>query len=352
MSAQDTTTDAYKRGVKVMGVGIAATGLLTFAYFSAAGHALSASEYGRISTLWAVLFVVMSVLYRPVEQLLSRRIADRLARGGGPHALRTPVLLQLGFAALFVVLALVFRGPIEHQILDGEDSLYWILVFSALAYAASYFARGYLAGHQWFALYGGLVFFEASARLLFPLAVLVGIGAGQTAVALGILAAPVASLLVVPVAIARHRAAEPTEAVDVAAASSGDDARFAGSVAIVQLAEQTLLNVAVLLAGTATEAGLVFSALLIVRAPLQLFQAIQTSLLPHLAGLEATEGKAAFSDAITKTVRWIAGFAGLVTAGLLVVGPWSMEAQSGHQGRRAAATTGRSPCSGPAWVCT
>ena len=41
--------------------------------------------------------------------------------------------------------------------------------------------------------------------LLFPLAVAVGIASGQTAVALGILAAPFASLLVVPWAIARHR---------------------------------------------------------------------------------------------------------------------------------------------------
>ena len=41
-----------------------------------------------------------------------------------------------------------------------------------------------------------------------------------------------------------------------------------------------------------------FNALLIARAPLQLFQAIQTSLLPHLTGLEATEGHEAFARAI------------------------------------------------------
>ncbi len=41
--------------------------------------------------------------------------------------------------------------------------------------------------------------------------------------------------------------------------------------------------------------------MLIARAPLQLFQAIQTSLLPHLTGLEATEGHAAFARAIRLT---------------------------------------------------
>ena len=47
-----------------------------------------------------------------------------------------------------------------------------------LAYAASYFARGWLAGHQRFALYGGLVFLESTSRFLFALAVAVGIGSG------------------------------------------------------------------------------------------------------------------------------------------------------------------------------
>ena len=37
-----------------------------------------------------------------------------------------------------------------------------------------YFARGYLAGHQWFGLYGGLVLFESLSRFCFPVAVAVG----------------------------------------------------------------------------------------------------------------------------------------------------------------------------------
>ena len=56
------------------------------------------------------------------------------------------------------------------------------------------------------------------------------------------------------------------------------------------LAEQTLLNAAVLTVDATSAnralAGIVFNVLLIARAPLQLFQAIQTSLLPHLTGLE------------------------------------------------------------------
>lgn len=330
MTDTNDTPDAeaeltYRRGARILALGIASTGVLTFAYFSAAGHAVGKQAYDHVSLLWAVLFTVMSVLYRPVEQLLSRSIADRIARGhGGAHPLRNAALLQAGFASLFVAGVLVFRDAITDDLFDGQDALYWILVSAAVAYAASYFARGYLAGHKWFALYGGLVFFEALARLCFPLAVLVGLADGETAVALGIVAAPVASLLVVPWAIMRHRRMH-SEEEDLAAPdpSSRSDAQFAGSVSLIQLAEQTLLNAAVLLEPNA--AGVIFSALLIARAPLQLFQAIQTSLLPHLAGLEATEGRAAFSRAITQTVLAISGFAAVVTAGLLVIGPWAVE---------------------------
>jgi O-antigen/teichoic acid export membrane protein len=69
----------------------------------------------------------------------------------------------------------------------------------------------------------------------------------------------------------------------------------------------------------------VFNVLLIARAPLQLFQAIQGSLLPHLAGLEARAGREEFARAIRVTILAIAGFAGAVALGLVVLGPWAMD---------------------------
>ncbi|HKE79260.1 MAG TPA: hypothetical protein VKB54_08135 [Solirubrobacteraceae bacterium] len=322
--------DAYARGARILSIGIAATGVFTFAYFAVASHVLDASQYGAISLLWAVLFVVISVIYRPVEQLLSRTIADRRARGlHGGHPLRVPLLVQAGFALAFLVIALALRGPIENAF--DSATLYWIFVGATLAYAASYFARGYLAGHQWFGLYGGLVLFESISRFCFPVAVAVGIASGQSAVALGIVAAPVASLLVVPWAIARHSGGETR--ADERALTLRAGAHFALSVAAIQLAEQSLLNASVLtVSATASTAmaGVVFNALLITRAPLQLFQSVQTSLLPHLSGLEATEGHEAFARAIRVTATAIAGFAGAVALGLLLIGPWVMDVVFGQ----------------------
>jgi O-antigen/teichoic acid export membrane protein len=327
-AAATAAADGYARGARILSIGIASTGLFTFAYFAVASHVLPSTAYGAISLLWSVLFVVISIIYRPVEQLLSRTIADRRARGmAGAHPLRVPLTVQGGFALTFLVVALALRGPIEDAF-DGATTLYWVFVGATLAYAASYFARGYLAGHQWFGLYGGLVLFESVSRFCFPVAVAVGLASGQAAVALGILAAPFASLLVVPWALRRHAGAAARGAGDASTLTLRAGAGFALSVAAIQLAEQALLNAAVLTVGaTATTAlaGVVFNALLITRAPLQLFQSIQTSLLPHLSGLEATEGRAAFHRAVRITVLAIAAFAGAVAIGLLLVGPPVMD---------------------------
>jgi O-antigen/teichoic acid export membrane protein len=327
--AAAASSDGYARGARILSIGIASTGLFTFAYFAVSSHVLPSAAYGAISLLWSVLFVVISIIYRPVEQLLSRTIAERRARGlSGGHPLKVPLVVQGGFALAFLVVALALRGPIEDAF--GSATLYWVFVGATLAYAASYFARGYLAGHQWFALYGGLVLFESVSRFCFPVAVAVGLASGQSAVALGILAAPLASLLVVPWALRRHAAAGRADAgaPDARGLTLRAGAGFALSVAAIQLAEQALLNAAVLtVAATASTAlaGVVFNALLITRAPLQLFQSVQTSLLPHLSGLEATEGQAAFARAIRVTILAIAGFAGAVAIGLLLIGPFVMD---------------------------
>ena len=316
----------YGRGARILSIGIASTGLVTFAYFSVAAHVLSDEDYGAIALLWSILFISLSVMYRPVEQLLARTIAARRARGEHDgHPLRRPLAIQLAFAAVFVALVLGLRGPLEDAL--GAPALFWVLLAAAVAYAASYFARGVFAGQQWFGLYGGLVFFEAAARVLFPLAVLAGLARGQTAVALGIAAAPLASLLVVPWALRRRAgagAARPDQVATVPT-RAGEDGRFAGAVSVIQLSEQALLNAAVLLVPAGAAAGIVFNAFLITRVPLQLFQSVQTSLLPHLAGLEATAGRAAFDRAIRVTLLAVAGFAAAVALGLLALGPLVMD---------------------------
>jgi O-antigen/teichoic acid export membrane protein len=343
----------------MLSIGIASTGVLTFAYFAVASHVLGVSVAGRASyshldVLWSVMFVIICVIYRPIEQLLSRTIADRRARGIERQPLRAPFAIQGAFALIFLGVALPLKGELSNGVFHSR-TLYWILVVGVLAYAASYFARGWLAGHKRFALYGGLVFMESASRFAFALAAAVGISHGQSAIAIGIAAAPFVSLVVVPAAFAGSAAGRSTggrprvsdaalegpaaEGIEEAASqlSIRGGGRFALSVSGIQLAEQTLLNAAVLTvyatSSLSSLPGAVFDLMLITRAPLQLFQAIQTSLLPHLAGLEATAGKAAFGRAIRVTIAAIAVFALATALGLLAVGPFVMHHVFGYNYR-------------------
>jgi len=363
---------SYASGARILSVGIASTGILSFLYLALASQQLSADDYGHVSLLWSIAFVIMSVIYRPIEQLLSRTIAQRRARGLDGHPLRTPALLQGAFALAFLAAAIALRGPLQDDVLGGSATLWWILVVAVLAYAFSYFARGWLAGHERFAAYGGLVLLESTSRFCFALAAALGITRGQSAIAVGIAVAPFVSLVVVPLALlgarARRagRAAAPAgdgapgaaadgapghdaPALDAAGEgpahaqaeeAAGDltlrhGARFAVAVFAIMLAEQTLMNAAVLIveadAGPAL-AGFVFNVLLIVRAPLQLFQAVQTSILPHLSRLAARAGEDEFADAVRVTVLAIAAFAGACALALLAIGPWAMTTLLGDKG--------------------
>ena len=325
----------YGRGAAILSVGIGVTGLVTFGYFALASHSLTEAEYGQITLLWSAVFLTVSVLYRPVEQLLSRTIADRDARGvTGREHLRVAATIQLALAVLFAIVALALRDPIEDELLGGSGTLYTILIVAVLAYAASYFARGFLAGHHRFGLYGGLVLMEASSRFMFALAVAVSIAEGQTAVALGIAAAPIVSLAVVPWALGRRLRAEPvlvTDEDDATEFTLSHGSGFAVAVLLIMLSEQTFLNAGPLLvkanegARGAALAGFAFNVLLIARAPLQLFQAVQTSILPHLTRLRASGETDPFRRSVNLTLLAIAAFAGCVALVMLAIGPWLMD---------------------------
>lgn len=357
---------SYGSGARILSVGLALTGIVTLGFFILAAHAVDDRVlYGRIALLWSLVFLVCSVIYRPIEQLLARTIAESRARGLERDPLRTPVLLQAGAGAAFVCIAFALRGPIQDTIFGGDALFFRVLVGAVAIYSLSYFARGWLAGRGRPELYGALVFIESSVRCLFPVAVLAGAAGGVETVAYGIVAAPLASLIVVPLALRggvggrRARAVSgDTDPVvveeqieDAVALASGSVAEpvgehdtslrtgavFAASTFVVMLAEQLLIAAAVVIvaiqggqgglvaiaAATGT-AGAIFNAFLVSRAPLQLFQAIQSTLLPHLAALGATGDRAAAARALRQTMLVIAAFAGTVALGLLALGPWAI----------------------------
>jgi O-antigen/teichoic acid export membrane protein len=330
---------SYGRGAALLSGLIAATGLLTYAFHSLAAHALGRDGYGAIGVLWAAVFLTASVIYRPVEQLLSRTIAERQAQGrsAGP-ALRVAATIQLVLAVAFVIVALALRGKIEGELLSGRTTLYWALVCAVIFYAASYFARGFLAGHGRFGLYGGLVLMESASRVVVAVLLVLGVAEGRNVAGIAIAVAPLLSLIVVPWALG-GQVRKVSSSASVRSGSAGESEfkiahglGFAGAVLVIMFSEQMILNSGVLIVKIKTNsddlAALIFAVLMIARAPLQLFQAVSTTLLPHLTRLMVREQehlhKGAFGRSVRLTVLICLAFGAATTVGVLAFGPWAM----------------------------
>jgi O-antigen/teichoic acid export membrane protein len=342
------TAGTYGRAAGLLSVGIGLSGLITYAYFAIASHNLDRTAYGEIVVVWSATYIIVATLYRPVEQLLSRSLAEREVQAQPlSEPLRVAATIQGALAAAFAVAALALKGPLEDGLLDGNSTLYWVLVTAVLAFAAGFFARGFFAGTRRFGLYVFLLMGEAVARVCFAAAVAFGIASGQSAIALGIVAGPCFGLLAVPLAFARRKPAETPARAAGAAPNPGPDAEaeftfahgggFAAAVLLIMFSEQTFLNAGPLLLRAsegAAAAGFIFNVLMIARAPLVMFQAVATSLLPHLTRLlsrGAGAGERAFRLSVRGTIVVIAALAAVVGLAVLAAGPELMQIAFGDK---------------------
>jgi O-antigen/teichoic acid export membrane protein len=340
------STADYGKTASFLAVGVGLTGVITYAYFLIASHTLSGNDYGQITVLWSAVFITISALYRPIEQLLSRHISERIVKGQSlSQPMKVASTIQLGLSVLFAVLALALRGPIQDSLLEGNETLYWVFFTSVLFYAASYFARGFLAGSQRFGLFVALILSESCFRTIFAVLVAVSVLSGQSAVAIGITAAPALSLLVVPFAFARKAQREKTTAPAPGTAAAEEEAfsfrhggGFAAAVLLIMFSEQAFLNAGpIIIRGLqgATEAGIIFNVLMLARAPLQLFQSISTSILPHLTSLHASDDPDApreFGHTVKMVLLGIVAFTALVVVVVLIAGPKCMHIAFGKEG--------------------
>jgi O-antigen/teichoic acid export membrane protein len=344
------TAASYGRAAGLLSVGIGISGLVTYLYFAIASHTLDRSDYGEIVVVWSAVFVVVVTLYRPVEQLLSRTLAEREAQGqplGEP--LRVAAKIQAATALGVVVLALILRGPLTDDLLDGNDTLYWILVSTVAVYAVGYFVRGVFAGTRRFAWYFLTLLSEAIPRVGFALAVAVGIASGQTAIALGIVFGPLIALGILPFAFRRgdggrsagasggKKGAAGLPASEGAEFTLAQGGGFAAAVLVIMFSEQIFMNAGPLLLNAsegAAAAGFIFNVMMIARAPLVIFQAVATSLLPHLTSLLSRgqgDGERTFRLSVRGTLVVIAGLAAVVALAMAVAGPDLMQIAFGDK---------------------
>jgi O-antigen/teichoic acid export membrane protein len=337
--------EEYGKTAGFLAVGVGITGIMTYGFFLVASHTLSKPDYGQITLLWSAVFITISALCCPVEQLLSRQVSERMAKGEPVNqTIRVAATIQLGLSLCFAVVALALRGLIQDDLLSGNETLYWVYFSAVLFYAVSYFARGFLAGSQRFGMFVGLILSESCFRTLFAVLVAVGLLSGQSAVAIGIVAAPVLGLIIVPTIFFRRAAAERV-APAVPVADDGEHEHlsikhgggFVAAVLLIMFSEQAFLNAGPIIIRSlqgATEAGFIFNVLMLARAPLQLFQSISTSILPHLTRLhnsEEPDSDREFGHTVRMVLLGVVAFTALVTVVVLIAGPKCMQIAFGNK---------------------
>ena len=253
--------------------------------------------------LWAAVFLVASVIYRPVEQLLSRTIAERRARGPADRLERCGSRPRSSSASCsrFVAVALLCAGPIEDELFSGSSTLYWCLV-AAVRLLCRELLRARLPGRgaalravRRAGADGGRL--ARRVRRAAGVGVLDGAQRGRDRDRGRAAAEPVRRALGAGTPRAPHRRAaarrRPRREPEFTLAHG---LGFAGAVLVIMVSEQAILNSGVLIVKVETGddalAALIFAVLMIARAPLQLFQAVSTTLLPHLTRLLVREDEA------------------------------------------------------------
>ena len=309
-------------GAWMLSLSTAVSGGLAYAFHVLAARSLGSADYGRIAVLWAAMFLLVVVLFRPLEQTTSRAVADRLARGDRARGVMRSVLtLYLGIVAVLIVVVAAAWAPITNGIFLGDDVLTGALVAGVAGYGLAYVLRGLLSGSGWFEGYGLLLLADSGIRLL-AAAPLVAVASSDVA-AVAVAVAGIGGA-VIPAFVGRKRLRALVERPEGSRFHVRGALAFAAPVTVIAAADQVLINggpiLVVLGGGSAKTAGIVFAATMLVRVPVYLFQGLAASLLPNLTRLSAHDD-VLFRRGVIRTAAVLFGLGVGAIAGAAVVGP-------------------------------
>jgi O-antigen/teichoic acid export membrane protein len=312
-----------------------ASGVLAYAYHVLAARVLGPEAYGLVAVLWAALFLLVVVLFRPLEQTTSRALADRLARGHEVRSvLRAMLRIYLGLAALVGVAGVLGWGVVRDQLFLGDSFYAAALLVGLAAYGVAYVFRGVCAGAGWFSGYALLLVADGAVRVavVLPLVIVASrdlAAAAMVAAAVGSVALPV---------LVGHRVLRPLLGRGEGSPFHvGAAVAFAWPAAVIAVADQVLVNggpLLVMLGGgenAGKVAGVVFAATMLVRVPVFVFQGLATSLLPNLTRLHAAAERARFRRAVLRAAVGLAGVAALIVVTAAAIGPAALQTVYGPE---------------------
>ncbi|HEX6166566.1 MAG TPA: hypothetical protein VFZ30_07260 [Acidimicrobiales bacterium] len=312
-------------GTAAVGAGLIVAGVSAYGFLFVAHKAISETEYSPLGTLWSLVFLAGPGLFLPLEQEISRALAERRARHqGGLPVVRRAATIGVGLGLAVLVLLIATARWSTDRLFDGQILLLLGLALGLAAALAGHVTRGCLSGTGQFKGYGTYLGADGFIRVLGAvLCLLVGVNtAGPFGVAIGI-----AGLLAVPVALGVQR----PELEEGPEAAFREVSSALGYLLMASLFAFALMNIGPVLVklmadeSQAEAAGRFVNGVVVARIPLFLFQAVQASLLPKLSALAHSGQLVDFRRGLNRLLVVVAGLALAGTAGGFVLGPFAVE---------------------------
>ena len=312
-------------GTAAVGVGLIVAGLSAYGFLFFADKALSKAAYSPLGVLWSMVFLIGPGLFLPLEQEISRALAERRARHqGGLPVVRRAATIGAGLF-LSVTVLLIFAAPWITENLFDEQYLLLVGLGLGLAGAmAGHITRGCLSGTGRFNGYSAYLGTDGFLRVLGAVLLLViGVNTpgpfGVVVGAAGLLAVPIALLVQKP------------DLEEGPEASFSEVGSALGLLLVASLSAFALMNIGpvivqLLASDSQTEAaGRFVNGVVIARIPLFLFQAVQASLLPKLSLLAHSGHLGDFRSGLRRLLVAVAGLAALGTLVGALLGPFVVE---------------------------
>lgn len=309
-------------GTLTVGGGLVVNGIMSYVFLGIAARTLGVDAFGPLSVLWALIYLVGPGFFLPLEQEVSRSLANRWARGVGVGPLvKQAGLLGVALIGALLLVTLVAAPLLLDHLFDDQALILIGFVLAILGYSAVHLARGTLAGLGRFRGYALFFVYENSLRVAAAIVLaLLGVDtAGPYAVAVGL--AP-------GLAIGLALLGEHDLASDGPPAPWGELGAALGSLLAASVLTAFLLYAGVLAVELLAEesesdkAGVFLAGLAVSRVPVFLFQAVQAALLPKLSALAGAGRFHEFRDRLRRLLAAV-GVIGVVgVAGAALLGPF------------------------------
>ncbi len=322
--AVNRTRSPLPEGTLTVGGGLLTAGIAAYGFIVVSARALGTEETAGLSALWALVFILGPGVFLPLEQEVARALAHRRAQGlGGGPLVRRALALGAILAGVLVVAALAAATFLIDHLFDGQTMLLVGLIVGVIAFYLQHLTRGTLSGNGRFGAYGLLLGSEGVVRLIGCVALAVaGVAfAGPYGLVLGL-----APLVATGIALlGQHDLITPGPEAPWSELSTHLGWLLAGSVLAQTLAYAAIVAVNVLASPSETsDAGRFFTASLVTRIPILLFQAVQAALLPKLAGLAGAGKHVEFRAGLRRLLMLVAAVTVLGVGASFAIGPWAV----------------------------